>query len=108
MSKRTRRAIPKENKFFRLREKVEAFRWSGTQEGYPFAMMFIEGYGKGDLAANGSIDLVFPTENGELRAQAGDWVVKEPDNFFHPVKHYIFERQYGPVFNDHKPKAEEE
>lgn len=36
------------------------------------------------------------TANGSVRADKGDWVVKDADGGFYPCTHSVFEKVYGP------------
>ncbi len=49
------------------------------------------------LGAEGHYFLIIPTLEGDMRAEAGDWIIKGVKNEFYPCKNDIFLETYEKV-----------
>jgi hypothetical protein len=49
------------------------------------------------IKVGGNFTLLIPTLEGEMTANAGDWIIKGVQGEFYPCKPDIFEKTYEPV-----------
>lgn len=91
-------------KFRKKPVEVEAMRFDGTFESWDA----IINWANAEIAntrqwlhGDGDGHLVVPTREGEMRADAGDWIIREPfatdDRHYYPCKPDIFEATYEPA-----------
>lgn len=83
---------------------VEAIQFNGANHLLP-QTLFMQGSGAYLSHENYVLgEIVIPTREGEMRARAGDWIIKEPfptgDRKFYPCKPDIFEQTYEAVGAD--------
>jgi hypothetical protein len=79
--------------FYRKRTVViEAIRWTG--DNYPAVAEWISDRGGMVIPHLPFQTLVIPTMGGDMRATAGDWIIRGVKGEFYPCKPDIFELTY--------------
>lgn len=91
---------------------IEAFQWVGTPEAATPILNWIDDNGgtanwteahEGYSGADGSYPeqpedaILIRTLEGEMRATAGDWIIRGTEGEFYPCKDSVFRRKYEPT-----------
>ena len=75
---------------------VEAYQFDGnirSIDNFPISEV-----GKFKVSSeNGQYYLIIPTLEGDMKAVAGDWIIKGVNNEFYPIKSEIFFKTYEKV-----------
>lgn len=74
---------------------IEAIQYDGTERSYKEIKFFQAGIKY--LGAEGHYFLIIPTLEGDMRAEAGDYIIKGIKNEVYPCKPDIFKATYEPV-----------
>ena len=76
---------------------VEAVQWLATNQSWDAIYAWA---GKSIKCDSAQMTLVVVTLEGEMTADAGDWIIKGVDGEFYPCKPSVFESTYEPVQNE--------
>lgn len=73
--------------------KIEAVQWTGAN--HLITETFMKGSGA-YISKDRSVigEIIVPTLEGDMRAKAGDWIIKGVNDEFYPCKPDIFEKTY--------------
>lgn len=75
---------------------IEAFRWGG-QPLSDAPDWFKEAEGRGDVEVLPSSGVDVVTNEGVMRCNIGDWIIKGTEGELYPCKDSVFQRKYEPA-----------
>lgn len=77
--------------------KIEARLFTGSFESVAEIEKWMKNYGFDGFLVHYGNAVIVPTPEGDHRANAGDWIIKDVKNKFYPCKPDIFQETYQPA-----------